>query len=189
MKVLLLNSQFERGGAGRVAAILSNELARRGYDLSIVTDWSHWGHTYVLDNNIPILEITTKETKKGNVAKLIKWLKCVCNIRKYIMREKPDIIIATESMMFLCAWLARMFNRVPIIAADHTSFNRKIDPIIDLVRYKLYAKSDGLSILTQKDFNLLGTKYPQKKVIYNPLSFPILNHITKRRKIFFVQVD
>ena len=182
MKALFINDQFERGGAGRVAAILCNELHRRGHDVVLVCDTKHWAATYPIDSNIPVREIVTKTLRPGRWEKLAKWLRCSKSIRRYIKEEQPDVIIATQSMMFLCTWLGNLFMKVPVIAADHTSFTRKIDPIIDFVRYHLYSRADGLSILTQKDYRILGNKYPKKKVIYNPLSFPILDRPTDRRK-------
>ena len=182
MRILFLNNQFERGGAARVASILCNELHRRGYKIVLVTDWSNWRETYSIDSGITIREIVTKGDTQNVCAKLKKWLNCSNRIRRYIKETKPDLIIGTESMMFLCAWLANLGIGVPIIAADHTSFSRKIDPIIDFVRYHLYARADALSILTKKDERLLGQKFPNKNVIYNPLSFPILEKAVKRRK-------
>ena len=182
MKILFINDQFERGGAGRVAAIQCNGLKQRGYEVVLVTDSLHWKETYHVDESIPRREIVVKTTQPGFVAKLRKWLLCSKEIRKHIKAEKPDVIIAIQSMMFLCAYLGNLGLRVPIIAADHTSFNRKIDPIIDFVRYHLYSRADGLSILTHKDEGLLGNKYPKKTVIYNPLSFPVLDKTTVREK-------
>ena len=183
MKILFINDQFERGGAGRVAAVLCNELHhRKDYEVSLVCDSKHWEPLYHIDVDIPVREIVVKTLKPGFAEKLLKWKRCINDIRRYIKEEKPDIIIATQAMMFLCAYLANRGLHVPIIAADHTSFSRKVNPIIDFIRYHLYSKADGLSILTQKDFRLLGDKYPQKKVIYNPLSFPVLDKQVVRRK-------
>ena len=182
MKILFINDQFERGGAGRVAAILCNELHRRGHEVVLVVDSLHWKETYPIDKDIPVSEIVTKTVKPGSREKAMKWLRCAKAIRRYIKQELPDVVIATQSMMFLCTYLANLGMRTPVIAADHTSFTRKIDPIIDFVRYHLYSRADGLSILTQKDFDILGKKYPKKKVIYNPLSFSILRHDGPRRK-------
>lgn len=183
MKILFVNDQFERGGAGRVAAVLCNELHHsKKYEVILVCDSKHWERIYHIDDDIPVREIVVKTIKPGMLQKLLKWRRCINDIRKYIKKEKPDVIIATQAMMFLCAYLANSGLHVPIIAADHTSFSRKVNPIIDFIRYHLYSKADGLSILTQKDFKLLGDKYPQKKVIYNPLSFPVLDKQVFRRK-------
>lgn len=182
MKILFLNNQFERGGAARVAAILCNGLYHKDHEILLVTDWSNFNHTYPIEPTIPIKEISIISTNNSKFAKIKKWLICSKNIRKYIKEFHPDIIISTESIMFLCGWIAKLGYNIPIFAADHTSFNRKINPVIDFIRYKLYAKADGLSILTKRDEKLLGKKYPQKKVIYNPLSFPVLQKKTIRRK-------
>lgn len=177
MKILIVNDQFERGGAGRVAAVLCNELYKRGYDITIATDTKHWHNTYYLDPSIPIVQIDSKTS--GN--KIKRWLSCSKVIRKYIKENNPNLIIATQSLMYLVTWIANWGISVPVIAADHTSFNRKIHPVIDFIRYHLYSRADGLTILTQKDERLLGDKFPRKRVIYNPLSFPILTEETIRK--------
>lgn len=182
MKILFLNNQFERGGAARVASILCNELYYRGYDIQLVTDWANFRHTYHIDDGVKIKQIDVAGNGQNLKNKIQKWFNCTKSIRRYIKEFKPNIIIATESIMFLCAWIANIGLRTPIIAADHTSFTRKIDPVIDFVRYRLYSRATGLSILTKRDANTLGSKYPHKRVIYNPLSFPILKSDVKRGK-------
>lgn len=182
MKILFINDHFERGGAGRVAAIQCNGLFRRGYEIKLVTDTKFWERNYPIEPKIPELHITTKSQKPGGFAKLMKWLKCARDIRKYINLEQPDIIIAIQSMPYLCTYLANIGLHYPVIVADHTSFNRHQGLLIDFIRYRLYGKADGISILTQRDERILGDKYPQKQVIYNPLSFPVLEETTVRRK-------
>lgn len=182
MKILFVNDQYERGGAGRVAAILANQLYVKGYDIISVCDYHNWGHTYHVNDKIPRKLIITRSTKVGTLDRIFKWWNCIRSIRRYIKEEKPDLIIATQAMMFLCCYIANISIGIPMIAADHTSFTRRINPLLDFVRYRLYAKATGLSILTKKDFNILGNKYPNKQVIYNPISFPILDTTATRKK-------
>ena len=182
MKILFVNDQYERGGAGRVAAILANQLYEKGYDITLVHDYTNWNVTYFINEKIPKKAIITKSIGTGQLAKISKWYKCIRTIRKYIREDNPDIIIATQAMMFLCCYIANINLNIPIIAADHTSFTRRINPIIDFVRYRLYSKSAGLSILTEKDSKILGEKYPQKQVIYNPISFHLLEKPLIRKK-------
>lgn len=182
MKILFVNDQYERGGAGRVAAILANQLYQKGYDITLVHDFENWKSIYFLNEKIPKKLIITKSKKQGVLNRVTKWYICIKTIRKYIRETNPDIIIATQAMMFLCCYIANIRFGVPIIAADHTSFTRRMGLILDFVRYHLYSKADGLSVLTKKDFNILGAKYPNKQVIYNPISFPILEKQTIRKK-------
>lgn len=173
---MIINDQFERGGAGRVTAILCNGLKEKGYDVVVVADIKNWHNVYSIDCEIPIFQINTKDDRR-----LIKWLNCLKLVRKYIREEKPDIIIAVQSIIYLISLLANYRTGIPLIAVDHTSFDRKIHPLIDFIRYHLYGRAEGLSILTQKDYRLLRNKYQNKRVIYNPLPFPILRKGTDRK--------
>lgn len=179
MKVLFVNDQFERGGAGRVSAILCNELYKRGYNVTVVADTLNWNETYHLNRNIQICQIVTK-TVKWN--KYFKWIKCIHDIRRFIKGVNPDVLIASQAFMYLCVYVANKGIGCPIIVADHTSFNRKQGFLLDYVRFHLYNKAEGLSILTQRDNIILGERFPNKMVIYNPLSFPVSSLQTTRRK-------
>lgn len=141
------------------------------------------GCKYELNPAIPHRQIDVLTPVKGRMNLLRKWYSVTKTTRRYIKEENPDVIIAIQARMFLFTYIANIGLNYPIIVADHTSFNRKCGTLIDFVRNHLYAKADGMSILTQKDFNLLGEKYPQKQVIYNPLSFDIITEKTQREKI------
>lgn len=182
MKVLLINNQFSIGGAARVATTQCNELKRLGVDLHVVTDNINWSIDYGLDKSIPLYSISVNPKADGKWEKVSKALKCIKDIRKYIKDICPDIIVAIQSDMYLRTLLANVGIKTPIIVADHTSFSRKQDRLTNFTRYFLYKYANGISILTRKDEMLLGTKYPQKKVIYNPLSFDVANNSYKRRK-------
>ena len=84
--------------------------------------------------------------------------------------------------MRIASWL----SGIPVIAVDHTSFSRKISWLEDWIRNYFYKYADVLSILTKKDEGLLGTRLPNKVVIYNPLSFPPLKTKTIRNKNILV---
>lgn len=182
MKVLLINNQFSIGGAARVATTQCNELIKKGIDLFVVTDNINWSIDYDLDKNIPIYPISVNPKANGKWEKVSKAIKCIRDIRKYIKEIRPDIIVAVQSDMYLRTLLANIGIKIPIIVADHTSFSRKQDKLTNFTRYFLYKYANGISILTRKDERLLGAKYPQKKVIYNPLTFDVTNDNYVRRK-------
>ena len=182
MKVLLVNNQFSVGGAARVATTQCNELKRLGVDLHVVTDNVNWPIDYDLDKSIPLYPISVNPNADGKWEKVSKALKCVKDIRKYIKAIRPDAIIAIQSDMYLRTLLAKMGIKIPLVVADHTSFSRKQDKLTNFTRYFLYRYANGISILTRKDERLLGTKYLQKRVIYNPLTFDIANNNNCERR-------
>ena len=173
VKVLLVNNQFSIGGAARVATTQCNELKKLGVDLSVITDNINWPIDYCLDRNIPIYSISINPKASGKLQKISKAIKCIRDIRKYIKEVRPDIIVTIQSDMYVRTLLAKIGLKIPLIVADHTSFTRKQDAITNFTRYHLHKYADGISILTHKDEKILGTKYQQKRVIYNPLTFDV----------------
>lgn len=182
MKVLLINNQFSIGGAARVATTQCNELKRLGVDLHVATDNINWPIDYDLDKSIPLYPISVNPKADGKWEKVSKALKCINDIRRYIKDICPDIIVAIQSDMYLRTLLAKIGIKIPIIVADHTSFSRRQDKLTNFTRYFLYRYANGISILTRKDEKILGTKYPQKRVIYNPLTFDVIASNCERRK-------
>ena len=182
MKVLLINNQFSIGGAARVATTQCNELIKMGIDLFVVTDNINWSIDYSLDKGIPIYPISVNPKANSKIEKISKAIRCIRDIRRYIKEICPDVIVAIQSDMYLRTLLAKVGIKTPIIVADHTSFSRKQDKLTNFTRFFLYRYADGISILTRKDEKLLGTKYPLKRVIYNPLTFDVIVGTCERAK-------
>lgn len=182
MKTLVVNDQYDSGGAARVAAILCNELIERGYDVHSVSSITKHPIRYELNDRVVLHDVDFSTHGRGNFARLISLLRTAKDIRSVITEIQPDIIIAIQANGFIRTLLGKIGYRIPILAADHTSFARKMDFINTFTRHYLYKFADGLSILTKRDEKLLGDKYPQKRVIYNPLTYPLLNQSTERQK-------
>lgn len=182
MKILIINDQFENGGAGRVTATMCCELVRRGYDIEVVTDNINFSIRYTLPENVAIHPVEFISRKKGSFFRVMSLFRAAEDIRPIIKRVKPDVILAIQSNGFIRTFIANRGTGIPVIAVDHTSFARKMDAINTFTRHYLYKFADGLSILTKRDEKLLGDKYPQKRVIYNPLTYQLLNQSTERQK-------
>lgn len=182
MKILIINDQFENGGAGRVTATMCCELVRRGYDIEVVTDNINFSIRYTLPENVAIHSVEFISRKKGSFFRVMSLFRTAEDIRPIIKKVKPDVILAIQSNGFIRTFIANRGTGIPMIAVDHTSFARKMDAINSFTRHYLYKFADGLSILTKRDEKLLGDKYPQKRVIYNPLTYQLLNQSTERQK-------
>lgn len=182
MKILLINDQFESGGAARVACTMCNELKSRGYDIRVVTGTRKDAVKYDLDREIPLYFACFESRRRNGLSRFLSLFKTVGLIRKHIKAVNPDVIISIQANAYIRTWLANMCLHYPVIVADHTSFARKMDFINTLTRHYLYKYADGISILTYRDENLLRDKYPQKMVIHNPLTWSLLEDTTARNK-------
>lgn len=182
MKILVVNDQYNSGGAARVAAILCNVLVERGYDVHAVTSILKIPIRYHLSDRVVLHDVDFSSHGPGPTARFFSLFRTAKDIRRVVAKEKPDVIITVQANAFIRTFIGTIGYKIPLIAADHTSFARKMDFINTFTRHYLYKFADGLSILTKRDEKLLGKKYPQKRVIYNPLTFPLLRETTKRNK-------
>lgn len=177
-KILVLIDQMETGGAGRVTSTLLPGLLEKGYEVVLALDNVNCKIFYPIPQEVRQIFIPIK----GSVTAGIKQLKLIFAVRKIIKNERPDVIIAVTFFPFFYAHYAALGTGVPVIAYDHTSFGRNMGTFVNYIRYNLYGKADKLAILTKKDELLLGTKFPNKVVVYNPLTYPIVKHSNSRRK-------
>lgn len=182
MKILLVNDQFESGGAARVACTMCNEFKGRGYDIRVVTGTQKDAVKYDLDREIPLYYACFESRRRNGLSRFLSLFRTARLIRKHIKSIKPDVIISIQANAYIRTWLANSCLHYPIIVADHTSFARKMDFINTFTRHHLYKYADGISILTHRDERLLGDKYPQKMVIYNPLTWSLIGDVKARNK-------
>ena len=177
-KILVLIDQMETGGAGRVTSTLLPGLLEKGYNVVVALDNINSKVFYPIPERVRQISIGIK----NNAIVGVKQLKIILDTRRIIKRERPDVIIAVTFSPFLYAHYATIGLGVPVICYDHTSFGRNMGRYVNWIRYSLYGKADKLVILTRKDEKLLGNKFPQKEVVYNPLTYPIVRHTGDRCK-------
>lgn len=183
-KLLFVIDQLEYGGAGRVASILINELASRGYDVSVITAIRYHKINYTLAGSVKVKEWYEPEPVKhgffGRIANMYNRCKY---FRRALKEVKPDVIIAFTHNIFLYTKLWSWGYKTPIIASDHTSMGRNLGRITNYIRHNFYSKADIVTILTEKDARILGERLPNKEIVYNPLTFDVFNGETMREKI------
>lgn len=177
-KVLILIDQMETGGAGRVTSTLLPGLLNKGYDVVMALDNINCKVFYPIPESIRQIYIGIKNNAPAGVKQLLM----IFATRNIIKRERPDVVIAVTFSPFLYAHYATKGMGVPVICYDHTSFGRNMGRYVNWIRYNLYEKADKLVILTKKDERLLGGKFPNKEVVYNPLTYPVVRHTGDRRK-------
>ena len=182
MKVLVFIDQFERGGAARVTSIMCNGLVSKGYDVTLALNNMTYKVFYPLDKKVRIQTLYCDKKYNGILGILKLNIDYIFKAKKIIRTERPDVIISVLAVPFVHSRIASWGGRIPLIVCDHTSFSRKLSLYYNFVRKYFYRTADVVTILTKRDEKILGKKIPQKVVVYNPLSFPLLQKITHRRK-------
>lgn len=175
MKILFITNSIGIGGAERVLLSLANYFAKNGHSVSIFSR---------LSANKPVDTLSCKiEIYDGSRSHL-----CYINsIRRKILRDNPDVIIAFQYYNSMCAVVANLLSlRCRIIVSERTDPSYiKPNTLKSALRNLLYSKSDMLVCQTDDAKEYFPT-YVKKKaiVILNPLkeNLPIRQDINAREK-------
>lgn len=184
MKILIIIDQMNCGGGARVTSTLCRGLVENGYELEMLTDNVSYPVAFPVPRKMKIISFYYKKRGSGILSTLHFNYQIIRKYREAIRKSRPDLIISVMATSFFYSKLATIGMRIPIIASDHTSFSRKVRPLVDFIRFHFYRYADVLTVLTYKDACLLGRKFSNKMVVYNPLSFQPLdvNMDTERRQ-------
>lgn len=169
MKLFIICNSLGGGGAERVGVNLANGFAKKGHQVSIITDVFQ-PSTYPVEPNVAIIPLC--ENEKG---KFEKWGRAIFKIRKMAKKERPVIIIG---IMQLCSLVAKMAVRslnIPVIMTEHDSFLRpdsfKLTFWEKISKFHLNKIYDCVTVLTEADRLLIAKKLKKAVVMPNPLTF------------------
>lgn len=167
------------GGIGRVTTILANELVNLENTHMHILSYSNRGNSnfYKLDERIQH-DFLFEEHYSATKAILQK--NAIIKLRKFLMNNKIDIIIACGAIFFPFVVLSTIGTKIKTLAWEHSNLQNTSD-------YRFQGKAryftkhvDGVIALTKKDMEEYSKKYKLKKIfqIYNPVDSSLLqiNH-------------
>lgn len=128
------------GGAERVLADVSAELARRGYAVEIVT----------FDSGEPFyhFEVPVHSLNVGRGSGPAKVISRTISIRRWVKENKPDAVIAFMHSAYVpCAFA---FMAAPLIASEHIVYSHyRRRPIENLLARVARRLSDAVTVVTE----------------------------------------
>lgn len=168
MKILFAIYSLAGGGAERVLVNLSDEFIKQGHDVGVYIKKNTI--SYSLDYNI---KIYYQEPRLHGVPTCLKrivnyWQQFVF-LKKVISEYKPDIIIASWGTYLLHVLLAH--HKIPIIASEHNTFDRKHKLVEKINRFYLNRYFKKVVVLTRYDKAYMANMLRNTIVIPNPLTF------------------
>ena len=101
------------GGAERVVANLAGRFADAGYDVVVATEWID-DNEYELNPKVRRVNIglTPEDEKKG---RLYKYLIRIKYLRDFMLKEKPDVLVAFAKLALFRALMASKGTGVPVV--------------------------------------------------------------------------
>lgn len=169
-KILFHLNSMERGGAERVVANLSEQFVTHGYNVYIATE-RQGEDEYEINSQIERAHVglTSKQEKDGRI---IKYIDRVINLRKYIKKVRPDIVLAFARKANYRALSATIGMKIPVIISIRTNPEGYYDFPSDKIQIPiLFRRAAGCVFQTpeQRDFFPV---FMQKKsrIILNPIN-------------------
>ncbi len=165
------------GGAERVLADVTAGLARKGYDVSLLTFDQQGGESfYPLHQKVRRIDLGIGAT--GKRSGLFDTLKRMRDIRRVVRQEKPDAVVAFMHSMFIPMAIALMFTGVPVIASEHIVPDHYKDRKLEFALFafsSLFIKR--ITVISEK----IRETYPpymrgRMRVVPNPVARPLSSY-------------
>lgn len=181
MRITFIISQLGGGGAERVVALLSSKLSELGHSVSIITTI----------NKEPVYKIEASVglyccSSTGN--KLVRTISEIKNIRKAIIKIKPDVIFSFLPVVNIQTILACKGLEVPVAVSERNDPARNPrKALIRKIRDYYYKRADGYVFQTpdaMKYFDRI--RHGEGVVIPNPISSSLPEWDRVNRKKVFV---
>ena len=174
-RILFLVSSMEGGGAERVAALLSNHWAERGYDVTLMPTFSGRGEcVYPLHKKVKLdyLADRVPSTSKSPANKLRR----LFVLRRAIRELNPNVIVSFLPHVNVAAIIAATGLQIRIIAAERTyPPAMPLSPVLERVRAMAYPRAAAVVMQTEQGFHWLSSTCAKAKgrVIPNPVVYPL----------------
>ncbi|MBC2770948.1 glycosyltransferase family 4 protein [Pusillimonas minor] len=173
MKIALLVSSMNAGGAERVAATLCNAWASQGHHVLLMPTYPVKGHSfYPLASNVRV-EWLADRLGAGARSWRSPFLK-LCQMRRFVSDEQPDVVVSFLTNVNVMTLLATWGLTVPVVVCERTNpaFSDSSGPVLSMLRRWLYRRAAAVCVQTQATasaFAQMVPHMPSLDVLPNPM--------------------
>ncbi|MBY0753934.1 glycosyltransferase [Clostridium sardiniense] len=165
-KIVFVVPSLSGGGAERVASVLANRMADKGFLVTIVCLLKDL-HTYEINDNVDVIFI--KSNQKNRLKRNSEKFK---NFRKILKSISPDIVIAFTYDCSIITAIATIFIKTKLIISERNDPNN--DPsskLLQKIRNIIYNLADGYVFQTEDAQRYYNNRIQRKSIIIgNPIN-------------------
>jgi len=172
VRILLLVSSMNAGGAERVAASLANAWVAEGHDVCLMPTYSRGtGQSfYPLDPGVRQIWVSRHLSGPGMFRTLAKPLV----LRRLIQEVAPEVIVSFLTNVNVMVLAATKGLDIPVIVCERTNpaASKNVSPVLARARRLLYPQADAVMLQTQQAADVFARAVPDLQhvaVIPNPL--------------------
>ena len=179
MKITLVISALNAGGAERVIITLANAWVEEGENVSLIT-FQEPGYQsfYPLNSSVNLCNLNLRVKNRfycpNFLISLWKLLKRAWFLRQFFKKQKPDCIIAFLDTVNITTILATLGLKIPVIVSERVDPSQHpIGSLQNFLRKVTYPLADHIVVQTTQIQNYFPKKLHQRiSIIPNPVSLP-----------------
>ncbi len=177
MRILLLTSSMNSGGAERVASTLANAWSSRGDQVTLMPTFSGGGECfYRLSPDVHLVYLANLVSSRTRT--FVNQLARLRTLRRFIATERPDVIVSFLSNVNVATIVASLCLGIPVVVCERVDpFALPTSNLLRLACRSTYPLADALMVQT----HAVATKYASSgwtlrrvRVIPNPVSGQML---------------
>lgn len=152
MRVTLVITNLDSGGAERVISIMANHWTQKGWPVTLLTfDDGSTPPFYDLDSRIHLIPLDIYQVSSNPAAAIVNNLKRISVLRRAIRDSKPDVVISFLSFVNSLALLATRGLGVPVVVSERNDpLMDPIGPIWKLLRRWTYTFEAQVVVQTER---------------------------------------
>jgi len=151
LRLCLVISSLNPGGAERVLSELANYWKSSGHDVSLVTLASpNEKPFYSLDSQVRLIQLNKSRVRSSLFLRLLDILSRIFSLRKTLKALKPDVIISFVDVMNLTTLMAAYGLKIPVIVSERTHpAYYELPTLYQKLRCWLYPKAARVVVQTE----------------------------------------
>lgn len=169
-KIVFHLNCLERGGAERVVANLSGQFAAHDYEVYIATEWQGEDE-YKTDSRVRRVHVGLDDRQEGH-NRIIKFADRVFNLRRFLKKIKPDVVIAFARKANYRALTATIGMKLPVVISVRINPIGYYDFPLDKIQIPLLFRRAAGCVFQTPDQRDFFPKYVREnsRIILNPIN-------------------
>lgn len=172
MKIVLVISSLEPGGAERVMSILANELARR-HTVVLITLSSSESDFYAVSDTVRRVALGLQKASSNPLRRSALILRRVVGLRRVFLSERADVIVSFADTTNIMSLMATIGMSTPVVVSERVDPEaQKVPRLVALLRRLFYRRAATIVAQTERASRVIATFSGSVpiRVIPNPLS-------------------
>ncbi len=159
-----------KGGAERVVTNLANQFAAEGHEVLVATEWQDEDE-YMLDPKVKRVHVGLKPEDESK-GRLTKYLLRIRYLKEFMLKEKPDVLVAFMKLALFRALMACKGTGVPAVISVRIDPTKYYVGLRNTLLIKRYMGRAAGAVFQTEDARDFFPKRIQKKsvVILNPIT-------------------